>query len=42
MALMRRARDEVARQFDVRLEPEIVLAGDLRERFEGSPAATLG
>lgn len=32
--LMRRARREVAERFGVRLEPELILAGDLRRRFE--------
>jgi len=37
--LMREARDEVAARFGVVLEPEIVLAGGLRERFAPRPSS---
>ena len=33
VALMRQMRDRAAEEFGVRLEPEIVLLGDLGERF---------
>ncbi len=39
LALMRRAREEVAARFGVTLEPEVVLAGSLAKRWREAPAA---